>query len=126
MRRCAPWRRSHRPKASSPGSRRMPSSSSSGISSRSCATPLRCREPSCIISMNVVRYAPGRKPRLLPGPGISRSKWVSSPSLRISSASAARPLREADLSFVVEILYDWMSIKPCSDRVRPTGEISFC
>ncbi len=75
--------------------------------------------------MNVVKYAPGRKPRLLPGSGTGRSKWVSSPSLRISSASAARPLREADLSFVVEILHDWMSIKPCSDRVHPTGEILF-
>ena len=48
---------------------------------------------------------------------------AASPSLRTGSASAARPLREADLSFVVEILYDWMSIKPCSDRVRPTGEM---
>ncbi len=75
--------------------------------------------------MNVAGCAPGRKPRLLPGSGISRSKCASSPSLRISSASAAKPLREADLSFVVEILYDWMSIKPCSDRVRPTGEILF-
>ncbi len=75
--------------------------------------------------MNVVKYAPGRKPRLLPGHGISRSKWESSPSLRISSASAAKPLREADLSFVVEILQDRMSIKPCSDRVRPAGEILF-
>ncbi len=56
--------------------------------------------------MNVVKYAPGRKPRLLPGSGTGRSKCASSPSLRISSASAARPLREADLSFVVEILYD--------------------
>ena len=46
--------------------------------------------------MNVVKYAPGRKPRLLPGSGISRSKWESSPSLRTGSASAARPLREAD------------------------------
>ncbi len=76
--------------------------------------------------MNVVKYAPGRKPRLLPGSGTGRSKWKSSPSLRISSASAARPLREADLSFVVEILQDRMSIKPCSDRVRPTGEILCC
>ncbi len=75
--------------------------------------------------MNVVKYAPGRKPRLLPGPGTGRSKCASSPSLRTGSASTARPLREADLSFVVEILQDWMSIKPCSDRVRPTGEILF-
>ncbi len=36
------------------------------------------------------------------------------------------PLREADLSFVAEILQDWMSIKPCSDRIRPAGEMSFC
>ncbi len=123
---CAAPRRSHRPKASSPGSRRMPSSSSSGRSSRSCFTPLRCREPSCIISMNIASCAPGRKPRLLPGSGISRSKCASRPSLRISSASAARPLREAGLSFVAEILQDRMSIKPCSDRVRPAGEILFC
>ncbi len=37
----------------------------------------------------------------------------------------ARPLREAGLLFVVEILQDWISIKPCSDRVHPAGEKSF-
>ncbi len=59
--------------------------------------------------------------RLLPGSG--RSKQASSPSLRISSASAARPLREANLSFATEILQDWMSIKPCSVQARPAGEM---
>ncbi len=51
------------------------------------------------------RLASARKRRLLsechwPGFGISRSKCASSPSLRTGSASAARPLREVNLSGV--------------------------
>ncbi len=99
------------------------SSRCSGISSRSCATPLRCRELSRIISMNVAVARPDASRGCCPAPAARnghRARACES-ARRASPSRFAKPIREADLSFVVEILQDSMSIKPCSDRVRPSG-----